>query len=274
MFKARLIAAGVAGMMLVGCASFSGQSTIDALKEMDPQGSEFTQHLARDYSELAHFEWYEMLDYPSGEYFAQKALTSATGEVVAPEEPMNWDIADEYMDDLTSYRARLVRVLDMGAGERAPDLASTAQVRYDCWVEQQEENVQPNHIAECRGKFEEALAELEAAMLSQEFMLFFDFDSTKITREGHQILDAFVKGMKGTMMDRVEIVGHTDTSGAATYNQSLSEARAVAVRNALVARGVSKGKIYTRGVGETDLLVDTADGVREPSNRRAVIILP
>jgi outer membrane protein OmpA-like peptidoglycan-associated protein len=53
----------------------------------------------------------------------------------------------------------------------------------------------------------------------------------------------------------------------------LSERRAAAVKSALVSDGVGGGEITTVGVGKTGLLVPTADGVSEPQNRRAEIVL-
>jgi len=45
------------------------------------------------------------------------------------------------------------------------------------------------------------------------------------------------------------------------------------VRRELVADGVADNLIIVRGVGESDPLVPTADGVREPQNRRVEIVL-
>ncbi|MEH6665231.1 MAG: OmpA family protein, partial [Brevundimonas sp.] len=67
------------------------------------------------------------------------------------------------------------------------------------------------------------------------------------------------------------IVGHTDTSGSAQYNVGLSQRRARTVADALVAQGVSGGVIQLDARGENDLARPTADGVREPLNRRATI---
>ena len=72
---------------------------------------------------------------------------------------------------------------------------------------------------------------------------------------------------------QMTVTGHTDTVGSAAYNQALSERRAASVKAALVADGVAAGEITTIGAGKTALLVPTADGVREPQNRRAQIVL-
>ena len=69
----------------------------------------------------------------------------------------------------------------------------------------------------------------------------------------------------------ISIVGHADRSGSDAYNIRLSQRRAAAVGQALAAGGVPSDTISTSGVGESQPLVPTPDGVREPSNRRAEI---
>jgi outer membrane protein OmpA-like peptidoglycan-associated protein len=66
--------------------------------------------------------------------------------------------------------------------------------------------------------------------------------------------------------------GHADRSGPTNYNQRLSERRAEAVKSALVREGVPGNIIQTSGRGENENLVATADGVREPRNRRVEIV--
>lgn len=68
------------------------------------------------------------------------------------------------------------------------------------------------------------------------------------------------------------IAGHTDTVGEAMANQALSEARAVAIGRWFQKRGV-KVPVFYAGLGESSLLVPTADGVDEPRNRRVEYIV-
>ena len=70
---------------------------------------------------------------------------------------------------------------------------------------------------------------------------------------------------------KIVVVGHTDTSGSAAYNMLLSERRAKAVSQALVAAGVQQSVLAVDWKGETDLAVPTKDGVKEPLNRRTTI---
>ncbi len=72
---------------------------------------------------------------------------------------------------------------------------------------------------------------------------------------------------------RITATGHTDTSGPDAYNMALSLRRANAVKNALVQQGVPATAIAVVGRGEQGLLVQTADGVREPQNRRVEIVM-
>ena len=69
----------------------------------------------------------------------------------------------------------------------------------------------------------------------------------------------------------VDVYGHTDTVGTASSNQALSERRAQAVTNYLISRGVSSARVRWQGFGETQLRVQTGDGVNEPLNRRVEI---
>ena len=71
----------------------------------------------------------------------------------------------------------------------------------------------------------------------------------------------------------ISLVGHTDTSGSASYNQALSVKRADRVASALVNAGVSRGLISTSGMGETQPFVPTADGVKEQLNRRVESVI-
>jgi len=71
----------------------------------------------------------------------------------------------------------------------------------------------------------------------------------------------------------ITVVGHTDTSGSAAYNQQLSEKRAADVRRELVRQGVNSATITSEGKGETSPFIDTGDGVKEALNRRTEVLI-
>ena len=78
---------------------------------------------------------------------------------------------------------------------------------------------------------------------------------------------------KETGSARIAVTGHTDLSGTQKYNLALSKRRADVVRTALVRSGVPHGVIAETWRGKENPAVPTADGVREPRNRRVEIVI-
>ena len=74
-------------------------------------------------------------------------------------------------------------------------------------------------------------------------------------------------------VDNIRVVGHTDTSGAASYNLNLSKRRAKDARDELVRQGIAGERITSEGKGETELFVPTGDGVKEQLNRRTEVLI-
>lgn len=106
-----------------------------------------------------------------------------------------------------------------------------------------------------------------------DFTVYFDFDSWTLTAEALTILTQAIDTARAGGQSHINIVGHTDTAGPTDYNQRLSERRANVVKEVLVQMGARPEAITVSGTGESDLAVQTADGVREPKNRRAVVTL-
>ena len=107
---------------------------------------------------------------------------------------------------------------------------------------------------------------------ARTFLVFFDWSKADLTDRARQIIGEAASA-RGTGVTRIEVNGFTDRSGPADYNMRLSQRRADAVAAELVRRGVPRNEIVTRGFGEENNLVPTADGVREQQNRRVEIIL-
>jgi len=105
-------------------------------------------------------------------------------------------------------------------------------------------------------------------------MVFFDWDSTRLSDASLNVLEQARDAFKAKQGARVTATGHTDTTGTEAYNMALSLRRANAVKDALVKLGVPAAAITTVGRGEQGLLVQTGDGVREPQNRRVEITIP
>ena len=107
---------------------------------------------------------------------------------------------------------------------------------------------------------------------AKTYLVFFDWNQADLTDRARQIIGEAATA-RGTGVTRIEVNGYTDRSGSDQYNQGLSVRRANAVAAELLRRGVPRNEIATRGFGEANPLVPTADGVREPQNRRVEIIL-
>jgi hypothetical protein len=117
------------------------------------------------------------------------------------------------------------------------------------------------------------LASPALAQGGRVYEVLFAFDRADLDAEARTTIDQAVAAYRQTGAASLAVEGHTDTSGGDAYNLALSERRADAVRQALVARGVPAGDIRASAVGENDLAVPTADGVRLEANRRVTIAL-
>lgn len=283
----------MAAVATLGACSYDSFSEVEALNSSQAVGSPFTQRLAAEYREFSNVELKEMFDYPDALHFARKGLAASSGEEVLPEPTSDWNLSPEHVRELGTARGRLMKVLDMGAREMMPDQAAVAQARFDCWIEQQEENWQNDDISTCKNDFLSALKILEDQMTTVAtpaeppmtveatepmqienavYLVFFDFDKSMVTDEGESIVEAVVTELNGRSdVNAITIIGHTDTSGSNSYNQRLAMKRAQAVMDTLVERGVDPALIRMESRGESDLIVQTADGIREPANRRVSI---
>ncbi len=78
----------------------------------------------------------------------------------------------------------------------------------------------------------------------------FDFNKAVLRPEGKAKLDDLVSKAKAIKLEVILAVGHTDRIGNDAYNQKLSEKRAAAVKEYLVAKGIEANRVYTEGKGE------------------------
>lgn len=270
-------------------------------------GSPFTRHLANFY----HHMLKNPEVYPIGwedDFLARKAVISTEGDVVMPERTSQWSVSDQEIRD---GEIKLHKFLNTGGREFAPRTAAAAQAYFDCWVIAGETvevcregflkamTDVDRHIAHLNPdgqmrrdyarREKERLAELErqrqlAEAAKQEYqkpfvpledamyLVFFDFDKSALDDTGRRVIGASADEIKSRDdISNIVVVGHTDTSGSDQYNRRLSYKRAESVRTALSDVGIDDGKVVIRGVGESKLLVQTENNVKEPANRRAEI---
>ena len=268
---------GVVGALgvLAACTS-----DLQRIRTTEPSGgTAFTQALTKEYRDLAVFEADEMFDWRDAGYFARRGLAAAGGEVVLPEDPVNRDLPEDSLSEINDVRVRLLAALDGGARDNKPEIAARAQSRFDCWLEQQEENFQEDHISACRDELLAALAEMEQpaavapAPAPAVYLVLFDFDKSNINDAAQAVINQVIADFNANKASAISVTGHTDRAGSDAYNEKLSERRADAVREALIAGGIPADAITTAWKGESENAVPTADGVKEQANRRAEIII-
>ncbi|MGE5147169.1 MAG: OmpA family protein [Candidatus Eiseniibacteriota bacterium] len=245
------------------------------LKAMQPKGSAFDQALKKEYQTLGEFEFAQS-DHQHAHRDIRKGIAAGNGASVLPEDPRSWYLPDRSRRELIDNQGKLLAALDDGGRERNPAAAARAQVMFDCWVEEEHEDVwyrgaanpyQPEDIKRCKEGFLAAMQELLVATKTQ-FIIFFAFDKYNLDAAAVKVVGDIVNAAKAAPSARVSVFGFTDTAGSAQYNLELSKKRAQAVAGALVQRGIAANRIAASGFGETRLRVPTADGVPEAQNRR------
>jgi OmpA-OmpF porin, OOP family len=103
------------------------------------------------------------------------------------------------------------------------------------------------------------------------YIVFFDWDKANIRPDAASVLDNAVAQYGNCGNARVMLAGHADKSGSNSYNVGLSQRRNANVRAYLESKGISGSVIDTEAFGESTPLVQTADGVKEPQNRRVEV---
>jgi len=300
-----LAAASVLAISVAGCSMFDDSDSPEAT------GTPFTQALNKDYGDLAsqaaslpaepaaETGFFDSLnpfaDSPaSASDLLSKAFTSKAELAAAGTEPEAEAAADQVAG---AIRARLVRAVAAGK-DQFPEQAARAQADFDCWVLYGTVPSAAAAAQACKTSLDTSLVRLETAARpapvapayvppptapapttapipapSNDFTVYFDFDSWTLKAEQLKVLTDVINTARTGGQSNINIVGHTDTSGSPDYNQKLSVHRANVVVEALVDMGARRAALHASGVGETDLAVQTEDGVKEAKNRRTVITL-
>ncbi len=255
-----------------------GTQDVEDVRTLNPQGTSFNDNLARDYRDLALYEADRMYDWKDAPYFARKAKLAASGKPTAAatidrEKGADFDIPEERRAELEDGFRRLDAAMRAGARTDYPALAATAQAKYDCWVEQSEEDWQYDHIASCKDDFILAMERMETKAVTEAMppvLVFFDWDKATLEGEAMPIVNQLADALRDQRGD-VRVTGFADTSGPQDYNYRLGLRRAETVAGALANRGVDINRMTVTSEGEEDLRVPTGDGVREPQNRRVSV---
>ena len=287
-FVKRILALLLLLPALVACAS------LDELKRVEPKGTPYSIALAQQYREFSQSEA-DQYDWDSSQHFAEKGLRAAYNQPIEPEHLADWNLPETELPAMTDARQQLIAALTEKNIQEKSAVAAKAVFNFDCWVEQQEENWQQADIASCRDEFYDALNTLTmipsaikpvvedkngftpttnpTEQISTSYVVFFDLNSTQITKDGNDVIGDVYNELSDDTDYTIRLDGYADRSGDSAYNQKLSEMRAIAVKNRLLKKGLTKGKITISSHGEETPLMETPDGVKEKANRRVEIFI-
>ncbi len=105
------------------------------------------------------------------------------------------------------------------------------------------------------------------------YLVFFEFDKSDILDDARAVIEEAAREFAANNMAEFLVDGHADRAGSDPYNLALSDRRADAVKEVLMELGIDEAMIVAIGRGEHEQLVETADEVREPQNRRVLLTL-
>lgn len=105
------------------------------------------------------------------------------------------------------------------------------------------------------------------------FVLYFEQGTNALTPDSLALLDQVLRTVGQRKLPQVEISGHTDRSGSASFNDRLALDRASIVGQEMLRRGVPEQVVTIESYGERAPIIPTPDGVSEPLNRRVEIVV-
>ncbi len=250
-------------------------------EKVTPATDEHGEALYEGYLGLSKLEFDEG-DYQDSDYFAERAILAGANQKFEPQVISARDLPADKLNEMASARRKVITAVYRGSVNKLPRISAQAQVRFDCWMQEQEENFQPDDIAACREGFETAMKRIDAAFVPGEpfrgvtddrlvFDVFFDFDRDELSTVAKEHLAAIAEITRSYEKPVVTILGNADQVGATDYNVELSQRRANAVARELEANGVTPDAVLARG----DQAPSVANPERAPEamNRRALIVV-
>jgi outer membrane protein OmpA-like peptidoglycan-associated protein len=113
----------------------------------------------------------------------------------------------------------------------------------------------------------------EGIVVTFEGGILFDFDRADLRPTARANLQQLAQNLQRHDRTEVLVIGHTDSVGAASYNQGLSERRAQSAANYLTNLGVAGHRISTRGMGENDPIASNETAEGRQLNRRVEVVI-
>lgn len=256
-----------------------------------PDGA-FESVLYTGYLELARAEL-DRADYTDGRHFADKAKRIGEGYDVGPQDLMDRVLPQDRVVEMSEARGYLTRLLDHEqAMAEKPEKLANLQVKFDCWMEEQEENFQVSEIDNCRDDFYAALEDFSPYLVKKipvkvverevvkkvlaevkSWNIYFALNSADITDSAATRLEHIIQDAGVFKNTKIELYGFADTSGTDVHNAELAAQRVQNVYDFIVGQDVDASRVSKESFGEGRTVVDTGDSVREGRNRRVIVLM-
>ncbi len=288
MFKLNKFAIVAFAGVVSACAAFDYD--LSMVEGQKLSGDTFKNALHSEYLMLAREEDKED-DWEDAAFFADRATQAAGGADFPPQMINERQIPAANVKEMSFARSSIINALATEKNGPNAGHVARAQANFDCWLQEQEENTQPEDIAKCRSDFEEAMGSIIVKAMpapaapapapkpvmkpeTRTYTIYFDHDSSALGHMANIAIANAIKEAKSTNPKLVQVGGHADTTGDQVYNNALSDRRAKAVAKKLVEGGLTKKKLVrTSMFGEDFTAVKTGDNVKNRGNRRVEIKL-
>jgi outer membrane protein OmpA-like peptidoglycan-associated protein len=119
----------------------------------------------------------------------------------------------------------------------------------------------------------EVIREGEGIIVKFDSGILFDFDRAELKSNAMTNIQNLATSMKNNPNTNILIIGHTDSKGTDSYNMSLSQRRAMSVKNYAQMQGVASSRLTTEGRGETEPIADNSTEAGRAQNRRVEIVI-
>lgn len=267
----------------IGLAALPG-TQLEKVEKLTPPSDEFLNNLFDGYLTLSRTEYKEG-DYKDSDFFALRAQAAASGDKIDPQSISGRDLPIESLQEVATARRKLIFALFFGAASKVPTDAAQAQISFECWMQELEENIQPDDIAACKNQFNEMIDRVMALIIPKrentapastlpdqhKFQVFFGFDDDALSA-GAKAEVAEMAVMANAIGDTtVVIVGGADKTGSADYNKALGQRRADAVAKELMMHGIKPSVVTSFGEQARKYLVGF--DVIDRRNRRVFVII-
>jgi OOP family OmpA-OmpF porin len=243
----RLIPFLAAALLVAGCSSFRVGPDRDAAMAAGPGADPFHAALVSGYKSLGANQFAEA-DYVSADIYYRKAQAAAAGAPVQLEDPANWmSLTPADRQDVAAMRPGLQSWIDAN-NQRDPQGAAGQQLKFDCWIEELNEQEYADAAA-CKPGVAVAQAQVVTASCSanpngldangklcQEGVVYFAWDRYDLLNPRENAdrkqtvdaqaaaLDLIVRQVNTIKPACIDVIGRADASGPEDYNCGLSDA--------------------------------------------------